>query len=149
MFSFFFRRTTPVIYPCFEENLPAGQTHKVVLLVSIVSIVVQSGFRIDLRADEDEVAVQSASRLDTDAGLAPMPPLGVVPVRRQNVSPATLCSFHQVACIRPAFVFLESRWRCDEPDGVAGPEADPLGDGAVLLLRLRKLLLGAERLLAL
>jgi hypothetical protein len=35
------------------------------------------------------------------------------------------------------------------PDGVAGPEANPLGDGAVLLLRTRKLLLGAERLLAL
>jgi hypothetical protein len=30
------------------------------------------------------------------------------------------------------------------PDGVAGPEANPLGDGAVLLLRARKLLLGAE-----
>jgi hypothetical protein len=35
------------------------------------------------------------------------------------------------------------------PDGVAGPQADPLGDGAVLLLRAGKLLLGAERLLAL
>lgn len=35
------------------------------------------------------------------------------------------------------------------PDGVAGPEADPLGDGAVLLLSLCKLLLGAERLLGL
>ena len=35
------------------------------------------------------------------------------------------------------------------PDGVARPEADPLGNGAVLLLRLCKLLLGAERLLGL
>ena len=33
------------------------------------------------------------------------------------------------------------------PDGVAGPQANPLRDGAVLLLRARKLLLGAERLL--
>jgi len=33
------------------------------------------------------------------------------------------------------------------PDGVAGPQANPLGDGAVLLLRLCKLLLGAEGLL--
>lgn len=39
--------------------------------------------------------------------------------------------------------------KCDEPDGVAGPQADPLGDGAVLLLRPGELLLGAERLLAL
>lgn len=42
----------------------------------------------------------------------------------------------------------ELLWRV-VPDGVAGPEANPLGDGAVLLLRARKLLLGAERLLAL
>jgi len=33
------------------------------------------------------------------------------------------------------------------PDGVVGPEADPLGDGPVLLLCASKLLLGAERLL--
>jgi len=30
------------------------------------------------------------------------------------------------------------------PDGVVGPEANPLGNGAVLLLRTRKLLLGSE-----
>ena len=35
------------------------------------------------------------------------------------------------------------------PDGVAGPQANPLRDGAVLLLRAGKLLLGAEGLLAL
>jgi hypothetical protein len=35
------------------------------------------------------------------------------------------------------------------PDGVAGPQANPLRDGAVLLLRLCKLLLGAEGLLGL
>ncbi len=35
------------------------------------------------------------------------------------------------------------------PDGVVCPQADPLGDGAVLLLSLCKLLLGAERLLGL
>lgn len=33
-------------------------------------------------------------------------------------------------------------------DGVAGPETDPLGDRAVLLLRLGELLLRAERLVA-
>lgn len=51
--------------------------------------------------------------------------------------------------LRSPFVLVGIGGECDEPDGVAGPEADPLGDGAVLLLRLRKLLLGAERLLAL
>jgi hypothetical protein len=35
------------------------------------------------------------------------------------------------------------------PDGVARPQADPLRDGAVLLLSFRKLLLGAEGLVAL
>jgi len=32
-------------------------------------------------------------------------------------------------------------------DSVTGPQADPLGDGTVLLLGFGKLLLGAERLL--
>lgn len=35
------------------------------------------------------------------------------------------------------------------PDGVVGPQANPLGDGAVLLLRAGKLLLGAEGLVGL
>ena len=35
------------------------------------------------------------------------------------------------------------------PDGVVRPEADPVGDRPVLLLGLRKLLLGTERLVAL
>lgn len=35
------------------------------------------------------------------------------------------------------------------PDGVAGSEADPLRDGAVLLLGLSQLLLGAEGLVGL
>jgi hypothetical protein len=35
------------------------------------------------------------------------------------------------------------------PDSVTGPQADPLGDGTVLLLGFGKLLLGAERLLRL
>jgi len=34
-------------------------------------------------------------------------------------------------------------------DGVTGPQADPLGNGPVLLLGLGKLLLGAESLLGL
>ncbi len=35
------------------------------------------------------------------------------------------------------------------PDGVTGPETNPLGDGTVLLLSFGKLLLGTETLLAL
>lgn len=35
------------------------------------------------------------------------------------------------------------------PDGVASPETNPLRDGTVLLLSFGKLLLGAERLVAL
>ena len=35
------------------------------------------------------------------------------------------------------------------PDGVVRPEADPVGNRPVLLLGLRKLLLGPERLVAL
>jgi hypothetical protein len=35
------------------------------------------------------------------------------------------------------------------PDGVVCAQTDPLGDGAILLLRFRKLLLGAEGLLGL
>jgi hypothetical protein len=35
------------------------------------------------------------------------------------------------------------------PDGVTGPETNPLGDGTVLLLSFGKLLLGAETLVAL
>lgn len=35
------------------------------------------------------------------------------------------------------------------PDGVTGPQTDPLGNGTVLLLGFRKLLLGLESLVAL
>lgn len=55
---------------------------------------------------------KEATRLEAEAGLAPVPPLSVV------------------------------------ADGVAGPQANPLGNGTVLLLGLRKLLLGLESLVA-
>ena len=59
--------------------------------------------------------------------------------------------------------FLHVRWGCgrrnrsrrcarkglNAPDGVASSEANPLRHRAVLLLRLGKLLLGSERLVAL
>jgi hypothetical protein len=44
--------------------------------------------------------------------------------------------------------FVGGKW-LDLPDGVTGPQTNPLGDRTVLLLRFGKLLLGAERLVAL
>jgi hypothetical protein len=87
-----------------------------------------------------------ASRLDTETGLAPMPSLGVVPVVFLSVT-VQYTIFHR--CGRLGDVQSNCRQRGVVPDGVAGPQANPLGDGAVLLLRTRKLLLGAERLLGL
>jgi hypothetical protein len=49
-------------------------------------------------------------------------------------------------------ILLSSPVGCIEagiPDGVVGLQADPLGDGPVLLLGLGQLLLGAERLVGL
>lgn len=48
-----------------------------------------------------------------------------------------------------SFVRLSPSCGAAVPDGVVGPEADPLRDGAVLLLGLGQLLLGAERLVGL
>jgi hypothetical protein len=95
--------------------------------------------------------LSGAIRLDTETGLAPVSSLGVVPVDAMSVS----CSHYRVV----VFLVVSSsddrkRQECayrgrSVPDGVAGPQANPLRDGAVLLLRARKLLLGAERLLGL
>lgn len=68
-----------------------------------------------------------------------MPSLGVVAV---NMSVQSISLFRIVR-------FLSGARERSVPDGVVGAEADPLGNGAILLLRLRKLLLGAERLLGL
>lgn len=52
-----------------------------------------------------------------------------------------------------SFLFQSNRSRArasrDLPDGVAGAQTNPLGDGAVLTLSFGKLLLGAEGLVAL
>lgn len=78
-----------------------------------------------------------------------MPPLGIVPVGSLSVA----CS-----CVVRAAIVVVGSWGELEaagargvgvPDGVVCPQADPLGDGAVLLLSLCKLLLGAEGLLGL
>ena len=39
---------------------------------------------------------------------------------------------------------VRKRGRESVPDGVTSPQSDPLGNGSVLLLSSRKLLLGAE-----
>jgi len=86
-----------------------------------------------------------AIRLDTETGLAPVSSLGVVPVCVMSVS----CTSLFVAVVVISSV-AHCDWRgrvcCRQsiPDSVAGPQANPLRDGAVLLLRAGKLLLGAE-----
>lgn len=51
---------------------------------------------------------------------------------------------------RGTFFFLKKKELGSSlPDGVASPETNPLRDGTVLLLSFGKLLLGAERLVAL
>jgi hypothetical protein len=119
-----------------------------------------------------------ASRLDTDAGLAPVTSLGVVS-EEKSVS-IGFCTF-VCACVvglrcvwtdrkefdvfrgvRPhssvarfdlpsSFHFEVSRAGPGSfvPDGVVGAQTDPLRDGTVLLLGLGQLLLGAERLVGL
>jgi hypothetical protein len=84
-----------------------------------------------------DVERERASRLDAEAGLAPVTSLGVVTVCR------TLCQRTVAASS------FRDAGRHDVPDGVTGPQTDPLGDGAVLLLSFGKLDLGAERLLGL
>lgn len=79
-----------------------------------------------------------ARRLDADAGLAPVSPLGVVAVL---LSVCCLCDIYGCEAVVAS--------RGIVPDGVARPQADPLGDRAVLLLSFGKLLLGAEGLVAL
>jgi hypothetical protein len=89
-----------------------------------------------------------ASRLDTDASLAPVSPLGVVSVE------ATMLAAILYLHLRCCSIADSSSFHCCVlvevvPDGVASPQADPLWDRSVLLLRFRKLLLRAERFVGL
>lgn len=84
-----------------------------------------------------------ARRLDANAGLAPMSPLGVVSV--DSCQPSSSAA-HLLSDV------VQWPWKWvggSVPDGVVRSEADPLGNWAVLLLRFGKLLLGAEGLVAL
>ena len=87
-----------------------------------------------------------ASRLDAETSLAPMPPLGVVPIVCQLLLFYISCACRLIRCDLRGDARIRS---IGVPDGVVCPQADPLGNGAVLLLSLCKLLLGAERLLGL
>jgi predicted amidohydrolase len=113
---------------------------------------------VDSRIDVEE-QIEGASRLYADAGLAPMSSLGVVSVRLSSLaicpdasSPKSSRALVDVEGIALPTAFAPPRAapksrlssRNVVPDGVARSEADPLGDGPVLLLRLRKLLLGTE-----
>ena len=93
-------------------------------------------------------AMNKSNRLDTEAGLAPVSPLGVVAAEIVGLA-GRYCG----ADVERKMVMLDSVSSNEVvenvPDSVTGPQADPLGDGTVLLLGFGKLLLGAERLLRL
>jgi hypothetical protein len=82
-----------------------------------------------------------AIRLDTEGCLAPVAALGVVPVVSCQSIVLIIASDAAWSHARSSGCRLLRRV---VPDGVAGPQANPLGNGAVLLLRFGKLLLGAE-----
>lgn len=71
-----------------------------------------------------------------------------VQVRFVRVSLEGLPSIHIAGCLE-VFVFFWMVGGRNLPDGVAGAQTDPLGDGTVLALSFGKLLLGAESLVAL
>lgn len=107
-------------------------------------------------------ATQSFGRLDAELRAAPVTPLGVVPVVvsgvdgggrgdkiSQSLTPHTKQTGHrgQIRTPHPAQSTSQTNKRAHAPDGVARAEADPVGDGAVLVRLLGKGPLGAERLL--
>jgi hypothetical protein len=93
--------------------------------------------------------------LEAEAGLAPMPPLGIVPVfMRISILHIACDSDVNIGCPGGVLWSVESfrshRGRYDFiPNGVAGAEPDPLRNGPVLLLGLGQLLLDTESLVAL
>lgn len=90
--------------------------------------------------------------LDTQTGLAPVPPLSVVAIHTMSAIMSAPVPPRQQRPVRPR---RRRGGSSDDfvgrivPDGVVRSETNPLRDGAVLLLRLGELLLGAERLVAL
>lgn len=86
-------------------------------------------------------------------------PVGFVPYIRRprasdtrgspSINGVSLCFLQLVTTGSPLVGNSGGLAREIVPNGVVGPEADPVGDRPVLLLGLRKLLLGTERLVAL
>jgi len=104
--------------------------------------------------DVPERERRKTRRLDTEAGLAPVSALGVVPVVPVSVP---ICSI-LVLSIKRVMVWRGTPFvalvpsldrRSIIPNGVTGAETNPLGNRPVLLLRFGELLLRAESLVAL
>lgn len=76
---------------------------------------------------------------------------GAVHIRRSIPSPSkSIFNSSLLAAPLAVLLFVPARsFGASIPDGVVGLQADPLGDGPVLLLGLGQLLLGAERLVGL
>ena len=98
----------------------------------------------------------AGASLDTQAGLAPVTTLSVVPESCMSVPCSVVCaiarSSREVVESLPFPIFrisLSEEFGRYLPDGVASTQTNPLRDGAVLTLSFGKLLLGAEGLVAL
>lgn len=106
--------------------------------------------------NSNEASCVVALHLDAETSLAPVPSLSVV-TAESCLSVHTFALPYKMPprCTkRPCALRCVSRDMLHSgemivPDGVVRSEANPLGNGAVLLLRLGELLLRAERLVAL
>lgn len=105
----------------------------------------------------ESVEMERTSRLDADAGLAPVSSLGVVSEKKFmsvfGSMPKPHILIHSPSAPQHR---RHSSGKSDNdsggafvPDGVVCPQSNPLWDWAVLLLRFGELLLGAEGLVGL
>ncbi|KAL1838148.1 hypothetical protein VTJ49DRAFT_2999 [Mycothermus thermophilus] len=132
----------------------------------VLLVVVEGGGRIGPTRIRSREGGTERAHLEAEAGLAPVPPLGVVPIEKGQYLMLWWRGLNH-----PAVPLIESlAWpgHCSlpsrgldlavalvveggdlVPNGVASAQPDPLGDGPVLLLGLGQLLLGLESLEAL
>lgn len=104
-----------------------------------------------------------STNLQTETGLAPVPPLGVVAVKRELLAFCFSSLLFRISVVVRSEIFCCRRSSKLPNDidsgisevkehllyGVAGPQTNPLRNGTVLALGFSKLLLGAETLVAL